>query len=96
MCLYPYPLSGAAHGYDQHVTLFEFLRRILGKELFEGISIHPQFAHFFLSFLRGDYNFLHMIPDLSIIDEQLYNKLTFLKTYDGDAEYLCLTFSNHK
>jgi ubiquitin-protein ligase E3 C len=91
-CMYPNPSSGAAHGSD-HIVLFEFLGRILGKALFEGITIHPQFAHFFLSFLRGDYNYLHMLPDLSTMDAQLYNNLMFLKTYDGDAEDLCLTFT---
>ena len=73
--------------------LFEFLGRILGKALYEGITISPQFSHFFLSFLRGDYNYLHMLPDLSSVDKQLHNNLMFLKTYDGDAEDLCLTFS---
>ena len=34
-----------------------------------------------------------MLPDLSSVDAQLYNNLMFLKTYDGDAEDLCLTFS---
>ena len=56
-CMYPNPSSGAAHGSD-HTTLFEFLGRILGKSLYENITIQPQFAHFFLSFLRGDYNYL--------------------------------------
>lgn len=91
-CLYPNPSSYAAHGPD-HITLFEFLGRILGKALFEGITIHPQFSHFFLSFLRGEYNFLHQFSDLSTMDAQLYNNLMFLKTYEGDAEELCLTFA---
>ena len=90
--MYPSPASAAAHGGD-HITLFEFLGRILGKALFEGITIQPQFAHFFLSFLRGDYNYFHMLPDLSTIDPQLYNNLMFLKNYEGDAEDLCLTFT---
>ena len=91
-CLYPNPSSEAAHG-ATHITLFEFLGRILGKALYEGITIQPQFAHFFLSFMRGDYNFFHMLPDLSTMDAQLYNNLMFLKTYDGDAEDLCLIFT---
>jgi hypothetical protein len=90
--MYPSPSSGTAHGPD-HIVLFEFLGRILGKALYENITVRPTFAHFFLSFLRGDYNFLHMLPDLSTIDAQLYNNLMFLKTYDGDAEDLCLTFT---
>jgi len=64
--------------------------------MYENITIKPQFAHFFLSFLRGDYNFLHMLPDLSTMDKTLYNNLMFLKTYDGDARDLCLTFAMNK
>jgi hypothetical protein len=90
--MYPSPASGAAHGSD-HIVLFEFLGRVLGKALYEGITIHPQFAHFFLSFLRGDYNYFHMLADLSTMDSQLYNNIMFLKTYEGDAEDLCLTFT---
>lgn len=92
-CLYPNPSSGAAHGTPDHIVLFEFLGRILGKALFEGITINPRFAHFFLSFLRGDYNYLHMLADLSTVDPQLYNNLMFLKAYEGDTTDLCLTFS---
>lgn len=69
-CLYPNPSSRAAHGSDD-IMLFEFLGRILGKALYEGITIQPLFAHFFLSFLKGDYNYLHMLSDLSTIDPQL-------------------------
>ena len=90
--MYPNPASAAAHGTD-HVVLFEFLGRILGKSLYEGITIQPKFAHFFLSFLRGDYNYLHMLPDLSTMDKQLYDNLIFLKTFDGDATDLCLSFT---
>lgn len=91
-CLYPNPSSAAAHGAD-HITLLAFLGRILGKALYEGITIHPKFAHFFLSFLKGDYNFLHMLPDLSTVDSQLYNNLMFLKTYNGNAADLALSFT---
>eukprot|EP00584_Thalassiosira_punctigera_P027188 CAMPEP_0172577912 /NCGR_PEP_ID=MMETSP1067-20121228/138470_1 /TAXON_ID=265564 ORGANISM="Thalassiosira punctigera, Strain Tpunct2005C2" /NCGR_SAMPLE_ID=MMETSP1067 /ASSEMBLY_ACC=CAM_ASM_000444 /LENGTH=378 /DNA_ID=CAMNT_0013370605 /DNA_START=436 /DNA_END=1573 /DNA_ORIENTATION=+ len=90
--MYPNPSSKMAHGSD-HVVLFEFLGRILGKALYEGITIQPQFAHLFLSFLRGDHTYLHLLTDLSTIDPQLYNNLMFLKTYDGDVSDLCLTFT---
>ena len=33
-----------------------------------------------------------MLPDLSALDQTLYNNLMFLKTFDGDAEDLCLSF----
>jgi len=91
-CMYPNPSSGAAHGND-HIELFMFLGRVLGKSLYESITVHPQFAHFFLSFLRGDYNYFHMFSDLSTIDSQLYNNLMFLKTYDNNVEDLCLSFT---
>jgi len=90
--LYPNPSAQSAHGSDS-IVMFEFLGRILGKALYEGITIQPQFAHFFLSFLRGDYNSLHMLPYLCSMDPTLYNNLMFLKTYDGDASDLCLSFT---
>lgn len=34
-----------------------------------------------------------MFSDLSTMDRQLYDNLMFLKTYDGNAEDLCLTFT---
>jgi ubiquitin-protein ligase E3 C len=34
-----------------------------------------------------------MFSDLGTMDSQLYNNLMFLKTYDGNAEDLCLTFT---
>ncbi len=91
-CLYPNPSSGKAHG-EIHLMLFGFLGRILGKALYEGITINPQFAHFFLAFLRGDYNFLHMLHDLKTMDSQLYHNLMFLKTYDANVSDMCLTFT---
>ena len=91
-CMYPNPSSEAAHGTD-HIGLFIFLGRILGKSLYESITVHPQFAHFFLSFLRGDYNYLRMFHDLSTVDSVLYTNLIFLKTYDGDSRDLCLSFT---
>lgn len=34
-----------------------------------------------------------MLADLSTLDNTLYNNLMFLKTYDGDAQDLCLSFA---
>lgn len=56
--------------------------------------MQPEFATFFLGFIRGDYNFLHLFHDLSGLDPELYKNLMFLKTYSGgDVEDLCLTFT---
>ena len=90
--LFPNPSCFSAHGEDA-VELYNFLGKILGKALFEGITIQPVFAHFFLAFIRGNYNYMHILPDLATKDPQLHNNLMFLKTYEGDAEDLCLTFS---
>ena len=49
--LYPNPAAEALQGPD-HVELFAFLGRILGKALDEGLTVEPKFAHFFLSYLK--------------------------------------------
>lgn len=57
-------------------------------------QVQPEFATFFLGFIRGDYNFLHLFHDLHGLDPELYKNLMFLKTYSGgDVEDLCLTFT---
>ncbi|CAM9631904.1 unnamed protein product [Chrysoparadoxa australica] len=91
--MYPNPASEVIHG-REHLRLFEFLGRILGKALYEGITVQPQFATFFLSFMRGSYNYLGLFHDLAGMDPELYKNLIFLKSYDGDnVEDLCLTFT---
>ena len=37
----------------EHLMLFSFLGRILGKALYEGLTVEPKFAHFFLSYLKA-------------------------------------------
>ena len=75
------------------MKLFTFLGRIVGKALFENITVQPVFAHFFLSFMRGSYNYNNMLNDLGVCDPELYKNLIFLRDYDGDAEDLCLSFT---
>ena len=54
---YLYPNPAASQLYDEHelVNLFSFLGRVLGKALYENITLQPQFAHFFLAFMHGRY-----------------------------------------
>ena len=52
---------------------------MLGKAIFENITIQPQFAHFFLAFMHGRYNYMNLINDLSSLDAELYKNLMFLK-----------------
>jgi ubiquitin-protein ligase E3 C len=63
------------------IIQFNPLGRVLGKALFENITIQPQFAHFFLAFMHGRYNFMNLVNDLRTLDEGLYKNLMFLKPY---------------
>lgn len=91
--LYPNPAAQLLYGKDEMEELYDFLGKVLGKAIFEGITLQPQFAHFFLSFMHGKYNYKNLINDLSTFDRDLYKNLMFLKTYSGDISDLCLTFS---
>ena len=57
------------------------------------LTVEPKFAHFFLSYLKGNYNYLNTWHDLATLDAELHKNLMFLKAYDGDAADLCLTFT---
>lgn len=85
--LYPNPASHMA--YEDHLQYFEFLGKILGKAMFEGILVDIPFATFFLSKLRNKYNYMHDLPSL---DPELYRSLLFLKDYQGDLQQLGLYF----
>ena len=54
---------------------------MLGKAIFENLTVQPQFAHFFLSFMNGRYDFTGLVNDLVTLDEELYKNLAFLKNY---------------
>ncbi|TPX33541.1 hypothetical protein SeMB42_g07460 [Synchytrium endobioticum] len=87
--LYPSPQNYATQ--DSQLNYFEFLGRILGKALYEGILIDVAFAKFFLSKWLGRQSYLDDLPSL---DPDLYHSLMFLKNYTGDVEKdLMLTFT---
>lgn len=88
--LYPNPQAAMAVGVEDDAPLFRFVGRILGKAAFEGVVVQPQFAPFTLAKLLGKPVNLHHLPSL---DAELYKNLMFLKTYEGDARDLCLTFT---
>lgn len=71
------------------IKYFQFLGRLLGKAMYEGITLEPKFADFFLRKLIGKQNSLN---DLKSLDSELFKHLNFLKNYDGNVEDLCLTF----
>jgi hypothetical protein len=62
---------------------------LLGKALYEGITLEPRFAAFFLRRLIGKQNSLN---DLRSLDPELFKQMTLMRTYEGDVEDLMLTF----
>jgi len=80
--IFPNPDSGVCSGFDD-IVAFEWLGRVLGKAMYEGITIGPQFAPFFLHKLLGHVVHIHHLPTL---DKELYRSLMFLKTYAGNVE----------
>jgi len=86
--MYPSPESSVLHGND--LEMFEFLGRVLGKAIYEGIVVQPNFTFFFLRKLLGKVNTL---SDLPTLDPALYKNLIFLKKYEGDIDDLSLAFT---
>ncbi|KAF2799261.1 hypothetical protein K505DRAFT_371092 [Melanomma pulvis-pyrius CBS 109.77] len=81
---------------------YEFLGRIIGKCLYEGILVDVNFAPFFLRkwALTGgagsapnESGYRPTLNDLRDLDEGLYQGLHQLKTYNGDVEDFSLNFT---
>jgi len=91
--LYPSPTS---HLTDNHLALFEFVGKMIGKAVYEGIVVDVPFALFFISQILGKdhavayYSYVDELPSL---DAELYKQLTYVKHYEGDISDLGLTFS---
>ncbi|CEG80848.1 hypothetical protein RMATCC62417_15119 [Rhizopus microsporus] len=85
--VYPSPNSALQGRY--HIELFEFIGKVIGKAMYEGILLDVQFAKFFLAKLLGRNVFLQELQEL---DEELWKSLTFIKHYEGNAEDLGLVF----
>lgn len=90
--LYPSPTS---YIHENHLKLFEFVGKMLGKAVYEGIVVDIPFASFFLSQLLGQPSSVlySSIDELSSFDPELYRNLTYVKHYEGDVSELGLTFS---
>ncbi|XP_014290363.1 ubiquitin-protein ligase E3B [Halyomorpha halys] len=90
--LYPSPTS---HVHENHLQLFEFVGRMLGKAVYEGIVVDVPFASFFLSQTLGQTQeaLYSSIDELPSLDKELYRSLTYVKHYKGDVSDLDLTFS---
>ncbi|KAI5697393.1 hypothetical protein M8J75_009638 [Diaphorina citri] len=90
--LYPSPTS---YLHDSHLQLFEFVGRMLGKAVYEGIVVDVPFASFFLSQVLGytSQALYSCMDELPSLDTDLYRSLTYVKHYPGDVTDLDLTFS---
>lgn len=79
--LYPSPTS---YLQENHLQLFEFVGRMLGKAVYEGILVDVPFASFFLSLVLGQTQqaFYSCIDELPSLDKELYKSLTFIKHYE--------------
>ncbi len=86
------------------LAYFEFVGRLLGKALYEGILIDASFAAFFLNQWLGRSSYrklascismcnLNAVDDLPSLDPELYKNLMFLKSYTGNVEDLSLNFA---
>ncbi|KAK7473434.1 hypothetical protein BaRGS_00035310 [Batillaria attramentaria] len=80
---------------ENHLALFEFVGKMLGKAVYEGIVVDVPFAPFFLTQMLGHqqsstYSSLDELPSL---DAELAKSLSYIKHYDGDVGDLELTFS---
>ncbi|CAG8956396.1 hypothetical protein HYFRA_00003779 [Hymenoscyphus fraxineus] len=75
---------------------YEFLGRVVGKCLYEGILIDIGFAGFFLlkwAAAGSESNYRANINDLRDLDESLYQGLLKLKNYPGNVEDFSLDFT---
>ncbi|KAJ6840077.1 E3 ubiquitin-protein ligase UPL7 [Iris pallida] len=75
---------------DNGIPMIEFLGRVVGKALYEGILLDYSFSLVFVQKLLGRYSFL---DELSTLDSELYRNLMYVKHLDGDVEELSLDFT---
>lgn len=68
---------------------YVFIGQMIGKALYEGITIGPKFSGPFLNALIGKKN---NFEDLQKVDKDLYNSLLYIKNMEEDAKDLELTF----
>ncbi|CDW95491.1 hypothetical protein [Sporisorium scitamineum] len=89
--LYPNPHTYATSG--EQLEWYEFLGRVIGKALYEGILVDAKFAGFFLSKMLGKQSFLDDLGSIDTLDKELYKGLISLKNYQGNVEDLSLNFT---
>lgn len=63
---------------ENGLQMIEFLGRVVGKALYEGILLDYSFSHVFVQKLLGRYSFL---DELSTLDPELYRNLMYVKVH---------------
>ncbi len=92
--LYP---SSSSYFIEDHLKMFEFIGKLIGKAVYEGHVIDVQFAPFFLRQICGrgqrsaNYSFL---DDLATLDKELYKNLRSIKGSGMEIDELELTFTH--
>ncbi len=74
----------------QFEEMLEFVGKLIGKALSEGILVNAHFAPFFLNKIMGRASSL---SSLASYDAQLYRSLLQVKNYTGQVSDLALSFS---
>jgi hypothetical protein len=90
--LFPNPQADSANPFAEtihHLKLFEFVGRMIGKAIYDGILIELRLAPFFLRKMLGKEMYF---DDLESLDADLYKNLMWTKKYTGDYTDLALTF----
>ncbi|PON56137.1 HECT domain containing protein [Parasponia andersonii] len=82
--------NASARYLENGIQMIEFLGRVVGKALYEGILLDYSFSHVIVQKLLGRYSFL---DELSTLDPELYRNLIYVKHYDGDVKDLFLDFT---
>ncbi|KAG1656674.1 hypothetical protein FOA52_016018 [Chlamydomonas sp. UWO 241] len=91
-----YPNPGAFGVLEDAPRMLEFMGRMLGKAVYEGILVELRFASFFL---KGDTKTFRPgarcdVNDLPTLDPELYRNLMRLRHFsEGDVGQLSLTFT---
>lgn len=90
--LFPNPQAESSNPFAEtihHLHLFEFIGRMIGKAIYDGILIELRLAPFFLRKLLGKEMYF---DDLESLDADLYKNLMWTKKYTGDYADLALNF----
>ncbi|KAH3752596.1 hypothetical protein DPMN_187217 [Dreissena polymorpha] len=86
--------SSTSYIQENYLHLFEFVGKMLGKAIYEGIIVEVPFAPFFLTQILGygSSSTYSSVDELPSLDPDLAKNLSYTKHYEGDVGDLDLTF----